>query len=117
MELDNKIAVKIAAASRRIGKNLTLQDCIERVREELGEVQAELNAGDPRKAEQEMGDLLLSVQILCAGFPWLRGTTPGTDAYNASARKIAGRLEMIEADMAKGVSRTDAIKAAKAAYP
>lgn len=117
MEFDIDIARKIANASDRIGKNLTLQDRIARVREELAEVEAELNAGDIAKAESEMGDLLLSVQLLCAGFHWQAGTTPGTDAYNKSAAKIAGRLEMIEADMAKGVSRADAINAAKAAYP
>lgn len=114
MILNTEIADQIAAASTRIGKNTTLQDRIARVREELAEVEAEVANGDFAKAEAEMGDLLLSVVLLCQGFKFQAGPMR---AYATSASKISGRLEHIEARMAEGASRADAIKEAKALYP
>jgi len=114
MILHTDVADRISAASTRIGKNLDHTDRLARVREELSEVEAEVAKGDFTKAEEEMGDLLLSVVLLCQGFPWQRSAM---NAYATSAAKIANRLEHIEAAMADGATRNDAIKAAKALYP
>lgn len=114
MVLNTVIADQISAASARIGKNTTTLERIARVREELGEVEAEIAKGDYGKAEQEMGDLLLSVVLACQGFPW---KASAIHAYATSATKIACRLEHIEAAMAAGESRELAVKAAKALYP
>lgn len=114
MFLETTVADRIAAASARIGKNLTTEDRIARVREELHEVEAEVAKGDFAKAESEMGDLLLSVVLLCQGFDFKTGPM---QTYTTSASKIFCRLEHIEARMAEGASRADAIKEAKSLYP
>jgi NTP pyrophosphatase (non-canonical NTP hydrolase) len=115
MILPTEIADRITAGSIRIGKNLTTEDRLARVREELDEVKKEVDAGNLTKAEDELGDLLLSVVLLCQSFPWQRRNAQ--TAYANSAEKIDCRLEHIEVQLAHGVARNEAIKAAKALYP
>ncbi len=120
MVINTDIADRIAAASKRIGKNTTVAEKLARVREELAEVEAELAVGNQTAAEKEMGDLLLSIILLCRGFEWQMGFdryATASGAYEKSARKVQFRLEHIEAVMAAGETREAAIKAAKALYP
>ncbi len=115
MFLETTVADRIAAASARIGKNLSTAERLERVREELAEVEAEVAKGDFAKAEKEMGDLLLSTVLLCQGFPWQ--ARRASTAYVDSATKVACRLEHIEALLAEGDGLKEAIADAKAKYP
>ncbi|MBN2450881.1 MAG: nucleoside triphosphate pyrophosphohydrolase [Lentisphaeria bacterium] len=68
---------------------------LEKVHEELAEVQAALAAGDPQTVREELGDLLLAVVNVCR---WRR--IEAEDALQQAVRKFESRFRRLEAMLA-----------------
>lgn len=90
-------AVKLTARAARVGFDWPSTDeVLDKLREELAELEAEINAGDRAKAREELGDLL----FVCANLARKLDVEP-EDALRAANAKFARRFAFIEAALAK----------------
>ncbi len=89
-------AVKLTKRAARVGFDWPdAASVIEKLHEELGELQAEIAAGDQAKVREELGDLL----FVCANLARKLGVDP-EDAVRATNAKFVRRFEFIEAALA-----------------
>jgi tetrapyrrole methylase family protein/MazG family protein/ATP diphosphatase len=90
-------AVKLTARAARVGFDWpTTAQVIDKLHEELAELQAEIDAGDAAKAREEMGDLL----FVCANLARKLDVEP-EDALRAANAKFARRFAFIEQELAR----------------
>jgi len=71
-----------------------LAGALAKVREELGEVEAACQSGDPDQVAEELGDLLLAVVNVCR---WQ--DVEAEDALQQAVRKFVGRFGHLERDL------------------
>ena len=89
-------AVKLTKRAARVGFDWpTPAKVIEKLHEELGDLQAEIDAGDRAKAREELGDLL----FVCANLARKLDVEP-EDALRATNAKFARRFAFIERSLA-----------------
>ena len=90
-------ALKLTARAARVGFDWpSTSEVIDKLREELGELEAEIAVGDQAKAREELGDLL----FVCANLARKLDVEP-EDAVRAANAKFARRFAFIEAALAK----------------
>jgi tetrapyrrole methylase family protein/MazG family protein/ATP diphosphatase len=90
-------AVKLTARAARVGFDWpSTAQVIDKLHEELAELQVEIDAGDTEKAREEMGDLL----FVCANLARKLDVEP-EDALRAANAKFARRFAFIEQELAK----------------
>ena len=90
-------AVKLSKRAARVGFVWPdTQSVLEKVREELGELEDEIKAGDLAKARGELGDLL----FVCANLARDLGIDP-EDALRTTNAKFVRRFQFIEAALAQ----------------
>jgi tetrapyrrole methylase family protein/MazG family protein/ATP diphosphatase len=90
-------AVKLTARAARVGFDWpSTQEVLDKLREELAELEVEIAAGDQAKAREELGDLL----FVCANLARKLEVEP-EDALRAANAKFARRFAFIEAALAK----------------
>src|SRR5581483_5967119 len=91
-------AVKLTARAARVGFDWpSTREVLDKLREELGELEAEIAASDLEKAREELGDLL----FVCANLARKLQVEP-EDALRATNAKFARRFGYIEARLAEG---------------
>ena len=97
-------ALKLTKKAAKVGFDWeNTEQVIEKIREEIGELEAELNAGDIDDIEGEVGDLLFAVVNLARRLD----IEPET-ALKRTNRKFRKRFEFIERSLAdKGRTLTD----------
>jgi tetrapyrrole methylase family protein/MazG family protein/ATP diphosphatase len=89
-------AAKITGRAARVGFDWSgPAQVIEKLHEELGELQVEIDAGDHAKAREELGDLL----FVCANLARKLNVEP-EDALRAANTKFMRRFNFIEAALA-----------------
>jgi MazG family protein len=89
-------AVKLTARAARVGFDWpSTHEVLEKLREELAELEVEIDAGDRRKAREELGDLL----FVCANLARKLDVEP-EDAIRGANAKFARRFASIEAALA-----------------
>ena len=89
-------AAKITARAARVGFDWpSTSEVIDKLREELAELEVEIAAGDQAKAREEMGDLL----FVCANLARKLDVEP-EDALRAANTKFVRRFNFIEAALA-----------------
>jgi nucleoside triphosphate diphosphatase len=89
-------AVKLTARAARVGFDWPTPDrVIEKLHEELGELQAEIEAGDAAKARDELGDILFVVANLARKLD-----IEPEDALRATNAKFQRRFRYIETALA-----------------
>jgi MazG family protein len=89
-------AVKLTARAARVGFDWPTADrVIEKLHEELGELQAEIESGDAAKARDELGDILFVVANLARKLD-----IEPEDALRATNAKFQRRFRFIEAALA-----------------
>jgi tetrapyrrole methylase family protein/MazG family protein/ATP diphosphatase len=98
-------AVKLTKRAARVGFDWPdATAVIEKLQEEVAELEAEIAAGDKEKAREELGDLL----FVCANLARKLGADP-EDALRAANAKFSRRFGFIEARLAEqGRAPTDA---------
>jgi MazG family protein len=85
-------AVKLTARAARVGFDWpSTHEVLDKLREELAELEAEIDAGDQAKAREELGDLL----FVCANLARKLEVEP-EDALRAANAKFARRFAFIE---------------------
>ena len=90
-------AVKLTARAARVGFDWpSTREVLDKLREELAELEVEIDAGDQAKAREELGDLL----FVCANLARKLDVEP-EDALRAANAKFARRFASIEAALAK----------------
>jgi MazG family protein len=90
-------AVKLSKRAARVGFVWsTTQAVLDKVHEELGELEQEIRVGDREKARQELGDLL----FVCANLARDLDIDP-EDALRATNAKFIRRFQFIEAALAE----------------
>jgi tetrapyrrole methylase family protein/MazG family protein/ATP diphosphatase len=90
-------AVKLTARAARVGFDWpSTREVLDKLREELAELEVEIDAGDQAKAREELGDLL----FVCANLARKLDVEP-EDALRAANAKFARRFAFIEAALAK----------------
>jgi MazG family protein len=90
-------AVKLTARAARVGFDWpSTREVLDKLREELAELEVEIDAGDHAKAREELGDLL----FVCANLARKLDVEP-EDAVRAANAKFARRFGFIEAALAK----------------
>ena len=90
-------SVKLTARAARVGFDWpSTTDVLDKLREELAELEVEIAAGDAAKAREELGDLL----FVCANLARKLDVEP-EDALRAANAKFARRFAFIEAALAK----------------
>ncbi|HEX4179596.1 MAG TPA: nucleoside triphosphate pyrophosphohydrolase [Caulobacteraceae bacterium] len=90
-------AVKLTARAARVGFDWpSTHEVLDKLREELAELEVEISAGDRAKAREELGDLL----FVCANLARKLDVEP-EDALRAANAKFARRFAFIEAALAK----------------
>jgi MazG family protein len=90
-------AVKLTARAARVGFDWpSTHEVLEKLREELAELEVEIDAGDRQKAREELGDLL----FVCANLARKLDVEP-EDAIRGANAKFARRFASIEAALAK----------------
>ena len=90
-------AVKLTARAARVGFDWpSTNEVLDKLREELAELEVEIDAGDRAKAREELGDLL----FVCANLARKLDVEP-EDALRAANAKFARRFAFIEAALAK----------------
>jgi ATP diphosphatase len=90
-------AVKLTKRAARVGFDWpSTREVIAKLHEELGELQAEIDAGDAAKAREELGDLL----FVCANLARKLDVEP-EDALRATNAKFIRRFSYIERELAK----------------
>lgn len=97
-------AAKLTRRAARVGFDWPdIRDVIAKLREELGELEQEIEAGDQAKAREELGDLL----FVCANLARKLDAEP-EDALRAANAKFTRRFAHIEARLAElGRTPTD----------
>jgi ATP diphosphatase len=96
-------AAKLTKRAARVGFDWPSTDEVfAKLEEEVGELKAEIAAGDPEKAAEEMGDLLFVVANLARKL----GVEP-EDALRAANAKFVRRFHFIEAELAKAGRSAD----------
>lgn len=99
-------AAKLTKRAARVGFDWpSVAEVIDKLHEELGEVQAEIDAGDMAKAREELGDLL----FVCANLARKLDVEP-EDALRAANAKFVRRFSYIEkalADQGRGLADSD----------
>jgi tetrapyrrole methylase family protein/MazG family protein/ATP diphosphatase len=91
-------AVKLTARAARVGFDWpNTSQVLDKLREELVELEVEIDAGDTVKAREELGDLL----FVCANLARKLDVEP-EDAIRAANAKFARRFAYIEAALAEG---------------
>ena len=75
----------------------TAGEVVQKVREELGELEAELTSGEPERIEEELGDLLLSLASLARHLD-----TTAELCLNRANAKFERRFRQVEAAVAAG---------------
>ncbi|QUD88884.1 nucleoside triphosphate pyrophosphohydrolase [Phenylobacterium montanum] len=89
-------AAKITGRAARVGFDWpSTTEVIDKLREELAELEAEIEAGDQEKAREELGDLL----FVCANLARKLDVEP-EDALRAANAKFIRRFNFIEAALA-----------------
>ncbi|MEH0195921.1 nucleoside triphosphate pyrophosphohydrolase [Caulobacter sp. CCNWLY153] len=90
-------AVKLTKRAARVGFDWPSTDkVLEKLAEEVAELQVEIDAGDQAKAREELGDIL----FVCANLARKLDVEP-EDALRATNAKFARRFAFIEAELAK----------------
>jgi tetrapyrrole methylase family protein/MazG family protein/ATP diphosphatase len=90
-------AVKLSKRAARVGFVWTrTQDVVDKLHEELEELEHEIRAGDKAKAREELGDLL----FVCANLARDLDIDP-EDALRSTNAKFVRRFQFIEAALAK----------------
>ncbi|NBB17385.1 nucleoside triphosphate pyrophosphohydrolase [Caulobacter sp. SLTY] len=90
-------AVKLTKRAGRVGFDWpSPAEVIAKLHEEVGELQAEIEAGDKAKMREELGDLLFVVANLARKLD-----VEPEDALRATNAKFARRFAFIEAELAK----------------
>lgn len=90
-------AVKLTKRAARVGFDWPdTRQVLDKLREELEELQAEIDAGDMAKAREELGDLL----FVCANLARKLDVEP-EDAIRATNAKFVKRFSYIEAKLAE----------------
>ena len=90
-------ALKLTARAARVGFDWpSTTEVIDKLREELAELEAEIDAGDRAKAREELGDLL----FVCANLARKLEVEP-EDALRVANAKFARRFAFIEAALAR----------------
>ena len=90
-------AVKLTARAARVGFDWpSTREVLDKLREELAELEVEIEAGDTAKAREELGDLL----FVCANLARKLDVEP-EDALRSANAKFARRFGFIEAALAK----------------
>jgi len=90
-------AVKLTARAARVGFDWpSTNEVLDKLREELAELEVEISAGDRAKAREELGDLL----FVCANLARKLDVEP-EDALRSANAKFARRFAFIEAALAK----------------
>jgi MazG family protein len=96
-------AVKLTARAARVGFDWpSTNEVLDKLREELAELEVEIDAGDTAKACEELGDLL----FVCANLARKLEVEP-EDALRAANAKFARRFAFIEAALARTGRRPD----------
>jgi tetrapyrrole methylase family protein/MazG family protein/ATP diphosphatase len=96
-------AVKLTARAARVGFDWpSTHEVLDKLREELAELEVEIAAGDQAKAREELGDLL----FVCANLARKLEVEP-EDALRVANAKFARRFAFIEAALAKTGRRPD----------
>ena len=89
-------AVKLTARAARVGFDWpSTREVLDKLREELAELEVEIDAGDQAKAREELGDLL----FVCANLARKLDVEP-EDAIRGANAKFARRFASIEAALA-----------------
>ncbi len=89
-------AVKLTKRAARVGFDWpSTQEVLSKLREELAELEAEIEANDPEKVREELGDLL----FVCANLARKLDVDP-EDAVRAANAKFARRFAYIERALA-----------------
>jgi tetrapyrrole methylase family protein/MazG family protein/ATP diphosphatase len=90
-------AVKLTSRAARVGFDWpSTREVLDKLREELAELEAEIDAGDRAKAREELGDLL----FVCANLARKLDVEP-EDALREANAKFSRRFAFIEAALAK----------------
>jgi MazG family protein len=90
-------AAKLTARAARVGFDWPdIGQVIDKLREELAELEVEIEAGEPDKAREELGDLL----FVCANLARKLDVEP-EDALRVANAKFERRFRFIEAALAK----------------
>jgi MazG family protein len=90
-------AVKLSKRAARVGFVWpTTEAVLEKLHEEIGELEHEIRVGDVEKAREELGDLL----FVCANLARDLGVDP-EDSLRAANAKFTRRFQFIEAALAK----------------
>jgi uncharacterized protein YabN with tetrapyrrole methylase and pyrophosphatase domain len=90
-------AVKLTARAARVGFDWpSTREVLDKLREELAELEVEIDAGEQAKAREELGDLL----FVCANLARKLDVEP-EDALRAANAKFARRFAFIEAALAR----------------
>jgi tetrapyrrole methylase family protein/MazG family protein/ATP diphosphatase len=90
-------AAKLTRRAARVGFDWpSCAEVIAKLREELGELEVEIDAGDQQKAREELGDLL----FVCANLARKLDVEP-EDALRAANAKFIRRFSYIEARLAE----------------
>ncbi len=93
-------ALKLSARAARVGFVWpTIEEVLAKLREEVGELEAEIARGDTAKARAELGDVL----FVCANLARQLEADP-EDALRASNDKFVRRFAFIERTLAQGGS-------------
>ncbi|MGE5565575.1 MAG: nucleoside triphosphate pyrophosphohydrolase [Parcubacteria group bacterium] len=90
-------AVKLTKRAARVGFDWpSTREVLDKLAEEVGELEAEIDAGDMAKAREELGDILFVVANLARKLD-----VEPEDALRATNAKFARRFAFIEAELAK----------------
>jgi len=90
-------AVKLTKRAARVGFDWpSTREVLDKLREEIAELEVEIEAGDRAKAREELGDLL----FVCANLARKLDVEP-EDALRATNAKFSRRFAYIEAALAK----------------
>jgi MazG family protein len=90
-------AVKLTKRAARVGFDWpSTREVLDKLREELAELEAEIDAGDQAKAREELGDLM----FVCANLARKLEVEP-EDALRATNAKFVRRFNFIEEALAK----------------
>lgn len=90
-------AVKLTKRAARVGFDWpSTREVLDKLAEEVGELEAEIDAGDMAKAREELGDILFVVANLARKLD-----VEPEDALRATNAKFARRFAFIEAELAR----------------
>ena len=90
-------AVKLTKRAARVGFDWpSIKEVLDKLREEIAELEVEIQAGDQAKAREELGDLL----FVCANLARKLDVEP-EDALRATNAKFSRRFASIEAALAR----------------